>query len=159
ESSCRRAADPAPGGRRRKFRGRIASRGGLRRPGAGAEDGSRHRPGGHRSGPSPGPRRGPTSMGRNAAGPGLAPRRLVVASVNLKNRVGKLNPTCRRALEAGAGLCLSRTNYNVEVEHWLLKLLEPADTDLARVLKHYGVDPGKVTRDLTRALDGLRTGN
>ncbi len=35
----------------------------------------------------------------------------------LKSLVGKLNDTCRRALEAAAGLCLSRTNYNVEVEH------------------------------------------
>jgi type VI secretion system protein VasG len=44
--------------------------------------------------------------------------------VNLKSLVGKLNDTCRSALEAAAGLCLSRTNYNVEIEHWLLKLLE-----------------------------------
>jgi type VI secretion system protein VasG len=82
-----------------------------------------------------------------------------VATVNLKALVGKLNTTCRRALEAAAGLCLSRTNYNVEVEHWLLKLLEPSDTDLTYILKHYDVDPSKLNRELTRALDQLRTGN
>ena len=54
-----------------------------------------------------------------------------MAAVNLKSLVGKLNPLCRRTLEGAAGMCLSRTNYNVEVEHWLLKLLEPADSDLA----------------------------
>ncbi|HWG47024.1 MAG TPA: type VI secretion system ATPase TssH [Gemmataceae bacterium] len=71
----------------------------------------------------------------------------------------RLNETCRRGLEGAAGLCLSRTNYNVEIEHWLLKLLEPTDTDLARILRHYDVDAGRVSRELTRALDQLRTGN
>jgi len=47
-----------------------------------------------------------------------------VAAVNLKSLVGKLNNICRRALEGAAGLCLSRTNFNVEIEHWLVKILE-----------------------------------
>jgi type VI secretion system protein VasG len=82
-----------------------------------------------------------------------------MAPLNLKALVGKLNATCRRTLEAAAGLCLSRTNYNVELEHWLLKLLEPTDTDLPRILRHYDVDKSKVSRELTRSLDQLRTGN
>jgi type VI secretion system protein VasG len=82
-----------------------------------------------------------------------------VAQVNVRALVGKLNPTCRRALEGAAGLCLSRTNYNVEVEHWLLKLLEANDTDLTYVFKHFDVDPSRVQRELTKSLDGLRTGN
>ncbi|MFO0842023.1 MAG: type VI secretion system ATPase TssH [Gemmataceae bacterium] len=82
-----------------------------------------------------------------------------MAVTNLKSLVGKLNPVCRRALEAAAGLCLSRTNYNVEVEHWLLKLVEAADTDLPRVLKHYQVDTSRLGRELTRARDALKTGN
>jgi len=82
-----------------------------------------------------------------------------MAPLNLKALVGKLNATTRRALEAAAGLCLSRTNYNVELEHWLIKLLEPNDTDLPRILKHYEVDKSKVTRELTRSLDELKTGN
>jgi type VI secretion system protein VasG len=79
--------------------------------------------------------------------------------VNPKSLVTKLNPLCGRALEGSAGLCLSRSNYNVEIEHWLLKLLEPADTDLRRILKHYDVDPARLNRELTRTLDGLKTGN
>jgi type VI secretion system protein VasG len=82
-----------------------------------------------------------------------------VGTVNLRTLVGKLNPTCRRALEAAAGLCLSRTNYNVEIEHWLLKLLEPSDTDLGRVLRQYDIDGSRVNRELTRTLDQLKTGN
>jgi type VI secretion system protein VasG len=57
--------------------------------------------------------------------------------LNLKQLVGKLNDTCRRALEGAAGLCMSRTNYNVEIEHWLLKLLEVPNTDLAAILRGF----------------------
>jgi type VI secretion system protein VasG len=82
-----------------------------------------------------------------------------MAAFPLKTLVGKLNPLCRRALEAAAGLCLSRTNYNVEIEHYLIKLLEAGESDLPRIFKHYEVDPSVVTRELTRALDKLKTGN
>jgi type VI secretion system protein VasG len=82
-----------------------------------------------------------------------------VATVNPKTLLGKLNPPTRRALEAAAGLCMSRTHFNVESEHWLLKLLEMQDGDLTLLLKHYGIDAGRVTRELTKALDGFKTGN
>ena len=35
-----------------------------------------------------------------------------------------LNKTCVNALQGAAGLCLSRTNPSVEIEHWLAKLVE-----------------------------------
>jgi type VI secretion system protein VasG len=82
-----------------------------------------------------------------------------VAVTNLKSLVGKLNSQCKRALEGAAGLCVSRTNYNVEIEHWLLKLLEQADGDLPRLIKHYNLDIGKVVRELTRSVDQLKTGS
>lgn len=82
-----------------------------------------------------------------------------MSAVDLKSLVGKLNSSCRRSLEGAAGLCLSRTNYNVEIEHWLLKLIEPTDGDIARIFKHYDIDTTRVTRELTRSLDGLKTGN
>ncbi len=82
-----------------------------------------------------------------------------MAAVSPKSLVTKLNPLCRRALEAAAGLCLSRTNYNVEIEHWLIKLLEPANSDLTKILRQYDVDPARVNRELTKALDSLKTGN
>jgi len=78
---------------------------------------------------------------------------------SLKSLVGKLNDTCRRCLEAAAGLCLSRTNYNVEIEHWLLKLVEAPDGDLAALLRHFEIDASRLTRDLTRMIDRLKTGN
>ena len=40
-------------------------------------------------------------------------------SVSLKSLIGKLNDTCRKALDAAAGLCLTRTHYDVDIEHFL----------------------------------------
>ena len=79
--------------------------------------------------------------------------------INLKSLIGKLNDLTRRSLEGAAGLCLSRTNYNVEVEHWLMKLLEGSDTDLAKLLRYYEVDLSRANRELTKAIDRLKTGN
>jgi type VI secretion system protein VasG len=80
-------------------------------------------------------------------------------NVDLKRLVGKLNQTTRRALESAAGICVSRTNYDVEVEHWLLKLLEVDNTDLSRLLRHFEIDQSRLVGDLTRAVDQLKTGN
>jgi type VI secretion system protein VasG len=79
--------------------------------------------------------------------------------MNLKALISKLNDTCRSALEAAAGLCLTRTHYDVDIEHVFLKLIEAPDSDLQRILRHYEVDQARLSRDLTRALDRLKTGN
>ncbi len=59
-----------------------------------------------------------------------------MVAVDLQALIAKLNPVCRRALEAGVALAMSRTHYNAEIEHWLLKLAEPADGDLAAIFRH-----------------------
>lgn len=82
-----------------------------------------------------------------------------MAAIDLKSLMGRLNEPCRRALEAAAGLTLSRTHYNVEIEHWLLKLLDVRGSDLVACLKHYGVDEARLAADLNRVLDRLKTGN
>src|SRR5579859_4790510 len=80
-------------------------------------------------------------------------------TANLKGLIGKLNDTTRNTLEAAAGFCLSRTHYDIELEHFLLKLLDVTDSDLPRILKQFGVDKSRLTSDLTRSLDKLKSGN
>ncbi len=47
----------------------------------------------------------------------------------MRSLTAKLNTPCRTALVNALGLCVSQTNYaGREIEHWLLKLLEPADS-------------------------------
>ena len=82
-----------------------------------------------------------------------------MAGLDLRGLIGKLNPSCQRALEAAAGLCLSKTNYNVEIEHWLVKLLEQPGNDICLLFRHFGVDQAKVMAGLAKAIDGFKTGN
>jgi len=79
--------------------------------------------------------------------------------VNLRSLIGKLNDETRTALEAAAGLCLSRTHYDVEIEHFLMKLLDQTGGDFAAILRHYGVDRSRLSSELTRSLDRLKSGN
>ncbi len=80
-------------------------------------------------------------------------------TIDLKSLVGKFNEQTRNALEGAAGLCLSRTHYNVETEHWLLKLLEIPDSDITALLEMFEIDPGKLARELNMELDRIKTGN
>ena len=63
------------------------------------------------------------------------------------------------ALQAAAGLCLSRTNSSVEVEHWLVKLAEAAEHRPDPHLQAFEIDTARLQRDLTKVIDGFRTGN
>src|SRR5688572_22536905 len=80
-------------------------------------------------------------------------------NINLKGLIGKLNETCRHGMEAAAGLCLTRTHYDVDLEHLFVKLLDMPDTDVPRIIRHYGIDQSRLLRDLTKGLDRLKTGN
>jgi type VI secretion system protein VasG len=79
--------------------------------------------------------------------------------VNLRSLIGKFNPATRAATEAAAGFCLARTHYNVEIEHYLIKLLDITDGDFAAIAKHAEIDRGRLATDLTRVLDRFKTGN
>ena len=81
-----------------------------------------------------------------------------MADVNLKSLLARLNKPLRGALEAAAGMCVSRGNPEVAVEHLMLSLLDLPSGDLAVLFKHYGVEEARVRGALTRELDRLRTG-
>jgi type VI secretion system protein VasG len=80
-------------------------------------------------------------------------------AINLRALVARLNTTCRGAMEGAAGLCLSRTHYDVEIEHLLLKLLEVDNSDIRRVLRQFDVAPERLEKELDQILAGFKTGN
>jgi len=79
--------------------------------------------------------------------------------LNLKSLISKLNDPTRSALEGAAGLCLSRTHYDIEIEHYLTKLLDSASGDFAAILKHFEIDKSRLTAELARSMDKLKSGN
>ncbi len=80
-------------------------------------------------------------------------------TVDIKSLLGRLNPFCTRCLEAAAGLCVSRTHYEVTLEHFLAKVLEEDQSDLPVILRHYGIDPGKFSKGIDYALEEFKAGN
>lgn len=82
-----------------------------------------------------------------------------MAKLNLKSLIGKLNSACHNALESAAGLCLSHTHYEVDLEHYFLKLLEQQDTDVQRILRYFEINEAHLVGDLTRSMEEFKTGN
>ena len=71
----------------------------------------------------------------------------------------KLNATTKRALERGAGACVTSRHYEVSPEHVLLALLDDAESDVVVVLDHLRVEAGALRAALQRALGDQRSGN
>lgn len=80
-------------------------------------------------------------------------------STSLKTLIGKLNNACRRAAEDAANTCMTRGNYEVDIEHLFLALLEQQDSDFITVLKRSGISPTGLERDLNDEIAKFKTGN
>ena len=80
-------------------------------------------------------------------------------STSLKTLISKLNGTCRQATERAASLCLSRGNYEVDLEHLLIALLENPGADLPFIGKRCGISPTGLERELMQEIDRFKTGN
>jgi len=71
---------------------------------------------------------------------------------------GKLNPLAYKAIEGATVFCKLRGNPFVELQHWLYQILNTQDSDLHRLVKHYGLDASQLAADLTASLDRLPRG-
>jgi type VI secretion system protein VasG len=79
--------------------------------------------------------------------------------VDIKSLLNRLNPFCTRGLEAAAGFCVSRTHYEVTLEHLLAKLLDDPRADIPLILSAFGIEAGRLQKMLGRSLEEFRTGN
>jgi type VI secretion system protein VasG len=71
---------------------------------------------------------------------------------------GKLNPIAYKAVESATIFCKMRGNPYVELVHWLNQIFQLADSDLHKIIKHFGLNPSRLATDLTTALDKLPRG-
>ncbi|MDD1148315.1 type VI secretion system ATPase TssH [Pseudomonas protegens] len=72
---------------------------------------------------------------------------------------GKLNSVAYKAIEAATVFCKLRGNPYVELAHWLHQLLQLADSDLHRIIRQFNLEPARLAKDLTEALDRLPRGS
>jgi type VI secretion system protein VasG len=82
-----------------------------------------------------------------------------MVQVDLQKLFDRLSPLTSRSLEMAIATCVKRTNYNVELEHWLGVLADSGDSDFVRLLESFEVDVGRMKGELTKSLDHLRMGN
>ncbi len=72
---------------------------------------------------------------------------------------GKLNSVGYKAIEAATVFCKLRGNPYVELAHWFHQLLQLQDSDLHRIIRQFSLEPARLARDLTDALDRLPRGS
>ena len=72
---------------------------------------------------------------------------------------GKLNNLAYKGVESATVFCKMRGNPYVELTHWLHQILQLQDSDLHRIIKHFGLNASHVARDFTDSLDCLPAGS
>jgi type VI secretion system protein VasG len=71
---------------------------------------------------------------------------------------GKLDALAYKAIEGATVFCKLRGNPYVELQHWLHQILNAPDSDLHRIVAHFGIDASALAGDLVAALDRLPRG-
>jgi type VI secretion system protein VasG len=80
-------------------------------------------------------------------------------NLNLKTLIGKLNDTSRLAATRAASICVALGQYEVEVEHLILALLEQQHCDLVLIAGHCGVNVAALEADLHREISQFKIGS
>lgn len=79
--------------------------------------------------------------------------------INLKSLISKLNDTARLATERAATLCMSRGQYEVDLEHLFLALLEQPQSDFSLIARRSGITTESLQADLEREIATFKNGN
>ena len=80
-------------------------------------------------------------------------------TVDIKSLLMHLNNVCTRSLQNAAGLCVSRTHYEITVEHFITKVLEEQSSDLPLIVQRFGMDVGRIQKAIGQSLEDYKTGN
>ena len=80
-------------------------------------------------------------------------------NLDLKTLLKKFNPTVHKAIESAVGNCVSRTNYDIEIEHVMQALVGNANSDIAHICKHFDLKAQDVDKELTQVIDEFKTGS
>ena len=79
--------------------------------------------------------------------------------INLKTLIGKLNDTTRAAATRAAGICVGFGQYEVDIEHLFLALLEQPASDFVVAARHAGISLTALETDLRREVERLPSGS
>ncbi|WP_233809732.1 type VI secretion system ATPase TssH [Paraburkholderia sp. HP33-1] len=80
-------------------------------------------------------------------------------TLDLKSLVARIEREPHEALERAALQCLRESHFVVEVEHWLLALVETDGGDFGCVLPHFGLECAAVAVEVRAAIARFKRGN
>jgi type VI secretion system protein VasG len=80
-------------------------------------------------------------------------------SINLKTLIAKLNDTSRAAATRAASLCVSLGQYEVDIEHLFLALLEQPKSDVAVIARQNDISITQLEADLRAEVGRFKNGN
>ena len=83
----------------------------------------------------------------------------MIIKTDRKKLISKLNSVCRIALEHSAAFCLSQTHYEVDIEHFILKLMDSQQNDFHNIISYFNVDESQLQKDINQTLDSFSRGN
>ncbi|MFC0169727.1 type VI secretion system ATPase TssH [Pseudoduganella danionis] len=78
---------------------------------------------------------------------------------NLKTLVSKLNPATRQAFNRAAGICVGMGQFEVEVEHLMLALLEQPRSDVCLILQRADISSEALMANLQATISQLKAGS
>ncbi|MBJ9955236.1 MULTISPECIES: type VI secretion system ATPase TssH [unclassified Acinetobacter] len=78
---------------------------------------------------------------------------------DLKVLIKKLSASSRTALEQSANLCVNHQNFEIEIEHFFVKLLEQHGNDLEILLNKCKISKDALLSDLLECISQLPKGN
>jgi type VI secretion system protein VasG len=82
-----------------------------------------------------------------------------MAEISRSALFGKLNKVAYKSIESAAVFCKMRGNPYVELVHWINQILQLDNTDLHLIIRHFNLNPSKLTADITASLDRLPRGS
>ncbi len=82
-----------------------------------------------------------------------------MTTVDIKSLMGRLNGFCKTCLEKAAGITVSRTHYEISVEHLFQQIIADTHSDISLILRYFDIRIEDLNASLNEVLEDFKTGN
>lgn len=77
--------------------------------------------------------------------------------ISKKALFGKLNKVAYESIESTHRFCMLRESPFIELSHWLHCISQLQDSDFHRIVKYFGIDNSKLSKDLLKHIEAIRS--
>ncbi len=76
--------------------------------------------------------------------------------ISKKALFGKLNKLGYESIEGAHRFCALRENPLIELSHWFYIIFQLQDSDLHKIIKHFGIDESRLSKDILESIESIR---